>query len=100
MNQVHTEFISISLNQTIDMFDRVRNNIPMALTFELQDGTEYHNLVGRPKFPLIEVPVGRGLMKGQPPELFQAALPFIGESELEYSQQLKQLFKNEWRMGW
>ena len=37
-------------------------------------------------------------MKGQPPELFQAALPFIGESELEYSQQLKQLFKNEWRM--
>ena len=93
-------YFYFSLNQTIDMFDRVRNNIPMALTFELQDGTEYHNLVGRPKFPLIEVPVGRGLMKGQPPELFQAALPFIGESELEYSQQLKQLFKNEWRMGW
>ncbi|MBR9694828.1 type VII secretion protein EssC [Bacillus cereus] len=92
-------YFYFSLNQTIDMFDRVRNNIPMALTFELQDGTEYHNLVGRPKFPLIEVPVGRGLMKGQPPELFQAALPFIGESELEYSQQLKtiiQKMNGEW----
>lgn len=38
-------------------------------------------------------------MKGQPPELFQAALPFIGESELEYSQQLKtiiQKMNGEW----
>ena len=87
-------YFYFSLNQTIDMFDRVRNNIPMAITFELQDRAEYPSLVGRPNFPLIEVPTGRGLMKGQPPELFQAALPFIGESELEYSQQLKRLFKN------
>ncbi|EOW9528957.1 type VII secretion protein EssC [Bacillus cytotoxicus] len=92
-------FFHFSLNQTIDMFDRVRNNIPMAITFELQDRTEYHSLVGRPNFPLVEVPAGRGLIKGQPPELFQAALPFIGENELDYSQQLKtiiQKMNREW----
>lgn len=75
-------YFYFSLNQTIDMFDRVRNNIPMALTFELQDGTEYHNLVGRPKFPLIEVPVGRGLMKGQPPELFKQHCRLLGKVNL------------------
>ncbi|PEB74185.1 type VII secretion protein EssC [Bacillus thuringiensis] len=83
----------LSLNQTTDMFDRVRNNIPMAISFELQDRTEYYSLVGRPNFPLIDVPSGRGLAKGQPPELFQAALPFIGENELEYSKQLKTIIQ-------
>ncbi|PEY37051.1 type VII secretion protein EssC [Bacillus cereus] len=86
-------YFYFSLNQTTDMFDRVRNNIPMAISFELQDRTEYYSLVGRPNFPLIDVPSGRGLAKGQPPELFQAALPFIGENELEYSQQLKTIIQ-------
>ncbi|WIY63150.1 type VII secretion protein EssC [Bacillus arachidis] len=86
-------YFYFSLNQTTDMFDRVRNNIPMAISFELQDRTEYYSLVGRPNFPLIDVPSGRGLTKGQPPELFQAALPFIGENELEYSQQLKTIIQ-------
>lgn len=86
-------YFYFSLNQTTDMFDRVRNNIPMAISFELQDRTEYYSLIGRPNFPLIDVPSGRGLTKGQPPELFQAALPFIGENELEYSQQLKTIIQ-------
>ncbi|WP_242217341.1 type VII secretion protein EssC [Bacillus cereus group sp. BfR-BA-01380] len=86
-------YFHITLNQTSDMFDRFRNNIPLAISFELLDRTEYHYLVGKPNFPLTDVPPGRGLVKGQPPELFQAALPFVGENELEYSQQLRKLIQ-------
>ncbi|WP_141523149.1 MULTISPECIES: type VII secretion protein EssC [Bacillus] len=86
-------YFHIMLNQTSDMFDRYRNNISLTVSFELQDASEYQFLVGKSSFPLTDVPPGRGLVKGQPPELFQAALPFVGESEFEYTAQLKKIME-------
>lgn len=71
-------------NQTNDMYDRFRNNFSLAVSFELADHTDYYFAVGRPNTVTSNLPEGRGFVKGNnPPRVFQAALAYEGENELE-----------------
>ncbi|PWA06692.1 type VII secretion protein EssC [Pueribacillus theae] len=74
----------VTANQTNDMFERFRNNFPLAVSFELADHTDYYFAVGRPSFSTSNLPEGRGFVKGQtPPHIFQCMLPYDGNNELE-----------------
>ncbi|SFX76129.1 DNA segregation ATPase FtsK/SpoIIIE, S-DNA-T family [Thermoactinomyces sp. DSM 45891] len=80
----------VTTNQVNDIYDRVRSNFPLGISFELADPSDYYFAVGRVKAPL-NMPEGRGYIKGSiPPLEFQAALPIQGEDELQRAQNLRQ----------
>nr|WP_220186049.1 type VII secretion protein EssC [Paenactinomyces guangxiensis] len=91
----------ITTNQITDMFDRVRNNFSLGVSFELADPGDYYFAVGRVKAPLVNLPEGRGLVKGNVPPLeFQTALPSTGIDEIERTRTLRQLIQtlsDSWR---
>lgn len=81
----------VTTNQITDMYDRVRNNFTLSVSFELADPTDYTFAVGRIKNPPVNLPEGRGFVRGQVPPLeFQAALPSDGEDEIERADTLRQ----------
>lgn len=74
----------MTANQTNDMYERYRSNFTSMVAFELADPTDYYYAVGRPNFEAVNLPEGRGFVKGHnPPHIFQAMLPYNGGSELE-----------------
>ncbi|WP_028401643.1 type VII secretion protein EssC [Ectobacillus panaciterrae] len=76
-------YFIITVNQGSDMYDRYRNLIPLAVSFELADPSEYYYAVGRLAFAGTNLPQGRGFIKGSiPPYIFQALLPYMGEETL------------------
>lgn len=80
----------ISCNRVSDVFEKIRSNIPNAVTFELADTGDYYYAVGRPSKAPSHLPPGRGLVKGHHPPLeFQAALPSQGVDENERSRALR-----------
>lgn len=81
----------VTTNQITDMYDRVRNNFSLSVAFELADPTDYTFAVGRLKTPPVNLPEGRGFVKGQVPPLeFQTALPSDGEDEIERANTLRE----------
>jgi len=91
----------VTTNQISDMYDRVRNNFSLAVSFELADPTDYAFAVGRLKTPPVNLPEGRAFVKGQVPPLeFQTALPSEGQDEIERASILRdkiQAIANTWR---
>ncbi|MBM7643962.1 S-DNA-T family DNA segregation ATPase FtsK/SpoIIIE [Scopulibacillus daqui] len=76
--------VLVTVNQTNDIFERYRSNFVSAVSFELADHTDYYYAVGRPDISTENLPEGRGFVKGQnPPQVFQAMLPYDGVNELE-----------------
>ncbi|MDM5197128.1 type VII secretion protein EssC [Fictibacillus enclensis] len=76
--------VFVTANQTNDMYERYRSNFTSMVAFELADPTDYYYAVGRPNFEAVNLPEGRGFVKGHnPPHIFQAMLPYNGGSELE-----------------
>lgn len=74
----------ITANRVTDIFEKVRSNIPQAVSFELADPSDYYFAVGRPTKAPAQLPPGRGLVKGAVPPLeFQTALPSSGPDETE-----------------
>jgi len=69
-------------------------NINMRLTFNQADHTEYFHIVGQPSETYIQeaavkgIRAGRGLLRGTPPFDFQAALPVMGNTEKEQTENL------------
>ncbi|UOY91680.1 type VII secretion protein EssC [Ectobacillus sp. JY-23] len=87
-------YFVITTNQGSDMYDRYRNLIPLAVSFELADPSEYYYAVGRPAFAGTNLPQGRGFVKGSlPPYMFQAILPYMGE-EVEHLKKLRYLARH------
>jgi DNA segregation ATPase FtsK/SpoIIIE, S-DNA-T family len=90
----------VTMNQLSDMFDRVRNNFSLGVSFELADPSDYYYAVGRLRKPPVSLPEGRGFVKGQVPPLeFQSAIPSEGEDEIERSRTLRekvQLLSDAW----
>lgn len=75
-------YFVITANTVTDIYDRVRSNIPSAIAFELAEPSDYYAAVGRPTIPPVNLPEGRGLVKGHiPPLMFQAALASKGDTE-------------------
>ncbi|WP_089965952.1 type VII secretion protein EssC [Lihuaxuella thermophila] len=94
-------YFVITANQITDMYDRVRNNFSLAVSFELADPSDYYFAVGRMKTPPVNLPEGRGYVKGDVPPLeFQAALPSHGNDEIERARTLRrriQTISDSWR---
>lgn len=91
----------ITANQITDMYDRVRNNFSLGVSFELADPSDYYFAVGRIKTPPVNLPEGRGFVKGNVPPLeFQTALPSKGRDDIERARTLRQLVQaisDSWR---
>ncbi len=82
----------VTANRITDIFEKFRSNFSLGITFELSDPSDYYFAVGRPTRPPVNLPEGRGLVKGQVPPLeFQAALPAEGEDETQRAAALKSL---------
>lgn len=70
---------------------RVSGSVTMAVALPLADRAEYGVAVGRaPGLEPAPIP-GRGLVRGNPPLEFQAALPVAGEAEWERGAALRAL---------
>lgn len=81
-----------TVNRISDMFDKIRSNFPLALSFQLADAGDYYFAVGKPTKPPASLPEGRGLAKGTVPPLeFQAALPAGGTNESERTRALREM---------
>lgn len=84
----------ITANRVTDIFEKVRSNIPNAVSFELADPSDYYFAVGRPMKAPSQLPPGRGLVKGAiPPLEFQTALPSGGLDETERIMALRNQMK-------
>jgi S-DNA-T family DNA segregation ATPase FtsK/SpoIIIE len=92
-------YFVITVNQSSDMYDRYRNLIPLAVSFELADPSEYYYAIGRPAFSGTNLPQGRGFIKGNtPPYMFQAILPYMGK-DVEHLKELRSL-ANQMKSVW
>jgi S-DNA-T family DNA segregation ATPase FtsK/SpoIIIE len=94
-------YFIVTTNQISDMFDRVRNNFSLGVSFELADPADYYFAVGRLRTPLANLPEGRGFVKGNVPPLeFQTALSSEGRDEIERASTLRQrirLLADSWQ---
>lgn len=91
---------AVTVNRVSDIFDKVRSNFALSLSFEMADPGDYYFAVGRPASPLQDAPEGRGLAKGHVPPLeFQAALPAEGANEFERTAALRRL-ASEMEQAW
>ena len=68
-------------------------NIKQVITFQLSDSGDYSTVVGRTGGMEPEAVDGRGLVKGNPPLEFQAALAVEGDTEADRAAVLNNLVK-------
>lgn len=71
----------------------VSSNITLGVSLYLADRSEYSTVVGRTGGLEPAQTPGRALVKGMPPQEFQAALPVAGDTEWERGQGLKALLQ-------
>jgi S-DNA-T family DNA segregation ATPase FtsK/SpoIIIE len=89
----------LTANSSMGIRTRVASNIVMSIALHLADQGEYGTVVGRTQ-GLEPAPIpGRGLIKGNPPLEFQAALPVPGETEVERTASLRALV-DRIRVSW
>ncbi|MBA4600989.1 type VII secretion protein EssC [Thermoactinomyces mirandus] len=91
----------VTANQITDIFDRVRNNFALGVTMELADPGDYYFAVGRLRKPPVNLPEGRGFVKGNVPPLeFHTAFAAKGTDEIERARMLRQkvqLLSEAWK---
>lgn len=99
-------YFIITANSDDDLFADLMSNISYKLTFKQAAQSRYTALVGYVSEQRAEnefgpqTRPGRGLIRGNPPFLFQAALPTAGASDAEQSAQLNQIvqaMRHAWR---
>ena len=79
---------------------RIAANIKNAISFELTEKGDYVNAVGRLAGKTLPPVRGRGFVRGNPPLEFQAALPFMEETEAKQSARIKavaETMSNAWK---
>ncbi|MDQ2809058.1 MAG: type VII secretion protein EssC [Chloroflexota bacterium] len=86
--------LHLVLTSTAPVRTRIGNNLTLAVTFALTDRGEYGSIVGRTGGLEPPLEPGRGLVKGNPPLEFQAALPIGGLDEAARSQALETLISD------
>lgn len=84
----------VTANRITDIVERIRGNFSLGIAFELSDPSDYYFAVGRPTKPPVQLPEGRGLVKGQVPPLeFQTALPIAGNDDMQRSVRLRNVME-------
>ena len=68
-------YLLYTANSTSGVRYKIVQNIRGAIAFELTDKGDYPTIVGRPEETLAKI-TGRAFFKGNPPTVFQAAIPF------------------------
>lgn len=93
-------YFVVTANNLSDIFEQVRSNFSLGVSFEMADPSDYYFAVGRPKAPLLNAPEGRAFVKGSiPPLEFQTAYPTRGTDEIERTKAIReqsQEMKNVW----
>jgi len=98
-------YLVISASLQNDLPNDLFANINMRITFNQADPTEYYRIVGQPsEAKLLEdatkgVRPGRGVLRGNPPIEFQAALPTYGDTDKEQTSNLMVLAE-QMRSAW
>ena len=75
-------YLLYSANSTSGVRYKIIQNVKGAISFELTDKGDYPSIVGRPEESLAKI-LGRAYFKGNPPTVFQAAIPFKCSSDRE-----------------
>lgn len=93
-------FLMVTANAQNSIGYRINQNINYVIALRMQDRGDYASLVGRTEGLVPENFPGRGLMKGNPPLEFQAALPADGANEAERVRSIRevaQMMRSAWR---
>lgn len=79
---------------------KMQSSIKMAYALQMADKSDYSGIVGKTNGLTPEDIPGRGLVKGSPVLLFQAALPAAGETDSEMNKNIRlqaEHLANHWR---
>lgn len=93
-------YLLVSVNNPMALGFRIHQNIRMAVALNMADRSDYQGIVGKTDGLEPENLEGRGLVKGNPPLEFQAALPVRGGSEGERTARIRGLseeMRNRWK---
>ncbi len=93
-------YLLVSVNNPMALGFRINQNIRMAVALNMADRSDYQGIVGKTDGLEPENLEGRGLVKGNPPLEFQAALPVRGGSEGERTARIRGLseeMRNHWK---
>ncbi len=93
-------YLLVTANNPMVLGFRISQNIRMAAALNMTDRSDYQGIVGKTDGLEPENLEGRGLIKGNPPLEFQAALPVKGDSEGERSARIRALaeeMRSEWK---
>ena len=85
-------YLVFTANSTTGIRYKVQQNIKNAIAFELTDKGDYPNLVGRTNGMVLPAITGRAFIRGVPPMVFQAAMYMDGETDLDRSNGVQELF--------
>lgn len=87
-------YVVMTANRPTEIMEKVKSNFPNAVSYQLADPSDYHNVVGRIPKPPAVLPEGRGFIKGSlPPLQFQTALAIDAENDSARSKKLKDRFQ-------
>ncbi|MDQ0110665.1 S-DNA-T family DNA segregation ATPase FtsK/SpoIIIE [Paenibacillus harenae] len=84
----------VTANRPAEMMEKIKSNFPNAVSYQLADPSDYHNVVGRLPKPPAVLPEGRGFIKGSiPPLQFQTVLAIDAENDSSRSKKLRERFQ-------
>lgn len=86
-------YLMFTANSSSGVRYKIQQNIKGAIAFELTDKGDYPALVGRLDGISLPRVMGRALMKGVPPMIFQAAIYMDGTNESARSENLQKLLE-------
>lgn len=92
-------YFLVTANSQTALGFRINQNIKMAAALQMTDRSDYQGIVGKTNGLEPENMEGRGLVKGNPPLEFQAALPASGENESARVSKIKQ-YAEEMGKSW
>ena len=75
-------YLLYTANSTSGVRYKIIQNVKGAVSYELTDKGDYPTIVGRPDESLPKI-IGRAYYKGNPPIVFQTAIPFRNKSDRE-----------------
>ncbi|MBP2621636.1 hypothetical protein DHL47_09980 [Streptococcus panodentis] len=85
-------YLTLSTRRLGTLKAALHTNIRAKITFKQTDETEAKGIVGKYTVPMEEK-VGRGMLKHEDPEVFQASIPVNGQDAFDINENLKEIVK-------
>lgn len=82
-------YLLYTANSTSGVRYKIIQNVKGAISYELTDKGDYPTIVGRPEESLPKI-IGRAYFKGNPPTVFQTAIPYKNTSDREANDLIRQ----------